>query len=463
MSRRTRVLLVNPWIHDFAAYDYWMRPLGLLYLAGVLSEAGLQVDFVDCVDRFAPELAGVHTQDFPKSKEDGRGRLLRTEIPKPEALRNVPRRFSRYGMTPDMFRSRLAKTELPALILVTSMMTYWYTGVAETISVLQDAFPGVPILLGGIYATLLTKHAETYSGASHVCSGESENTIVALISRISGCSITPRHYNSLDDYPLPLYSLLSNTESLPLLTSRGCPFRCRYCASFRVMQRYRTRDPLRVADEIDKHRSEFGARDFAFYDDALLLGKETHFHVIMREVIQRGIEVAFHMPNAIHGAEVDEKTAVLMREGGCETIRIGLETSHAERQRSSGGKISSRDYSSAMNNLEKAGYARMDIETYIMMGLPGQTAGEVEESIRFVNGEGGTVRLVSYTPIPGTDYWPQALRLEPALEHEPLLQNNSIFPLRGHFMQSGDFARLKNLARELNSRLGVRISPGRSE
>jgi hypothetical protein len=35
-SAEKSILLVNPWIHDFAAYDLWMKPLGLLYLGGIL-------------------------------------------------------------------------------------------------------------------------------------------------------------------------------------------------------------------------------------------------------------------------------------------------------------------------------------------------------------------------------------------------------------------------------------------
>jgi len=49
MARRT-LLLVNPWIHDFAAYDFWVRPLGLLVLASLLRESGCGVRLVDCLD-----------------------------------------------------------------------------------------------------------------------------------------------------------------------------------------------------------------------------------------------------------------------------------------------------------------------------------------------------------------------------------------------------------------------------
>ncbi len=47
-----RILLVNPWIHDFAAYDFWATPLGLLTLGAMLRDHGARVSYVDCLDRF---------------------------------------------------------------------------------------------------------------------------------------------------------------------------------------------------------------------------------------------------------------------------------------------------------------------------------------------------------------------------------------------------------------------------
>ena len=52
------ILLVNPWIHDFAAYDFWAKPLGLLALAALLRSHGLSVSYIDCLDRFHPGAAG---------------------------------------------------------------------------------------------------------------------------------------------------------------------------------------------------------------------------------------------------------------------------------------------------------------------------------------------------------------------------------------------------------------------
>jgi hypothetical protein len=50
-SDAPHILLINPWIHDFAAYDVWAKPLGLLTLAAILREHGCRLTYIDCLDR----------------------------------------------------------------------------------------------------------------------------------------------------------------------------------------------------------------------------------------------------------------------------------------------------------------------------------------------------------------------------------------------------------------------------
>jgi len=114
-----RVLLINPWIHDFAAYDFWLRPMGLLYLASRLRRWGFEVHFVDCLDRYNPRLLERQKRSLPRGKADGRGMFDKEEIPKPPVLREVPRRYSRYGLPPDIFLEELASLPEPNVILVT--------------------------------------------------------------------------------------------------------------------------------------------------------------------------------------------------------------------------------------------------------------------------------------------------------------------------------------------------------
>ena len=127
-SDAPHILLVNPWIHDFTAYDFWAKPLGLLTLAAILRKQGCRLSYIDCLDRFHPRAPQI---DSPTRY--GCGPFRKTRISKPAAFKDVPRRFSRYGIDPAWLREDLNRIDAPDIILVTSAMTYWYTGVQETI------------------------------------------------------------------------------------------------------------------------------------------------------------------------------------------------------------------------------------------------------------------------------------------------------------------------------------------
>ena len=73
------ILLINPWVYDFAAYDLWAKPLGLLYLAALLERNGWTIHYIDCLDIHHPALkiAGIQK---PKRRLDHRGHFYREEV-----------------------------------------------------------------------------------------------------------------------------------------------------------------------------------------------------------------------------------------------------------------------------------------------------------------------------------------------------------------------------------------------
>ena len=210
------ILLINPWIHDFAAYDFWAKPMGLLIIASMLRHHGIQVSYIDCLDRFHPRAL----KTDPGARY-GRGPYQKTRIPKPAGLRDVPRYYSRYGIKPQWFKDDLLRHGRPDLVLVTSLMTYWYPGVQETIETIRSMFPRTPIVLGGIYARLCPDHARKRSGADHVVDGPAEKNLFSLVHRFTGYSVTPSFDPEVpDSYPYPALDLQTILNYVPLLTSK---------------------------------------------------------------------------------------------------------------------------------------------------------------------------------------------------------------------------------------------------
>ncbi len=443
MGNRT-FLLVNPWIADFAAYDLWVRPLGLFTLASLLRAAGHRVEMIDCLDG-----GGDETRRPPKRGAWGQGKFFSEEIPSPEALRPVRKRYRRYGMTPARFRERLVARSRPDAVLVSSMMTYWYPGVADAIRVIRVAWPGVPVILGGNYATLCEGHARWATGADLVLTGEGERVLPAALADLLGGSFDlDVDGGDLDRYPYPALDLSGRLDAVPVLTSRGCPFRCTYCASALLNRGFRVRDPIRVVDEIEHWHRRYGTVDFAFYDDALLVDAPRRAVPMLEEILRRGLACRFHCPNGLHVRDVSPRLASLMFRAGFRTIRFGFETASAARQETTGGKVTTDELRQAAAYLREAGYAPRDIGVYLLCGLPGQQACEVQCGIDLVAASGARPILAEYSPIPGTPLWNEALRhARYDIAAEPLFHNNSLLPCLERGISPAEFQALKNRAR----------------
>jgi len=345
---------------------------------------------------------------------------------------------------------RLSLIEEPDLICITSGMTYWYPGVFKLIEITKKFFKKVPIILGGIYATLCHEHAQKHSGADIVLKGGREWEALELIGELTQFKPSIQHPESgINDLPYPAFDLYPQLDYICISTSRGCPFQCTYCASPFLTRGFFRKDPLKVVEEIDYWTTQFHINNIAFYDDALLIEPSRHIIPILKEIIKRGIHCNFHTPNGLHIKEIDEEVANLLFRTGFKTIRLGFETSDEATQIETGGKVDNQDFRQAIKHLKRAGYSGEEIGVYIMVGLPGQRVGEVDESIAFVKETGAKPMLVEYSPIPHTPLFEKAKTMSPFdLESEPLFHNNSILPCQWDGFTMADYKRLKEELRK---------------
>lgn len=439
------ILCINPWIHDFAAFDFWAKPLGLLSIAAILRENGLKISYIDCLDRFHPNEPGT-----PKLMWDGRGPFRKTQIPMPAGLGHISRKFSRYGILQEWFSADLKRLEKPDLIFVTSLMTYWASGVKETIETVKGVYPDVPIVLGGIYASLCHDHAVRTSGADLVVKGQGEPLLKGILKKFTGFDLRDgRLLESPIDLgilPFPALDLQHKLTYAPVLTSRGCPFSCEYCASSYLEPVLRRRPPETVYKEINHWHGKYSIRNFAFYDDALLVDPDDHAFPLFEKIIASGMDLNFHTPNALHIRAVTKKAAELMFRSGFKTIRLGLETTEFNAQRSYDKKVAENEFLTAVDNLKTAGFDKKQIGAYLLCGLPGQNIEKLEASMQFVRQTGVLPVLAYYTPIPYTPLWETAIQNSryDLLQH-PIFTNNTIFPCVGSDQDLRRISQLKNL------------------
>jgi len=445
MSDSPHVLCVNPWIHDFAAFDFWLKPLGLLSLAAILRQAGIRVSFIDCLDRYHPR----ETEPV-RTAWDGRGPFRKTPVALadmlPSSAGHLPRirkPFSRYGILPKWFLKDLSTLDRPDLIFVTSLMTYWASGVAETISMIRSVFPDVPVVLGGKYATLCQDHAIAFSGADHVVAGQGEPVLAEIVARLTGFPL--RLDTRPEDPPFPALDLCSKLTYAPVLTARGCPFSCEYCASSFLEPRMIRRSVDRVFDEICHWHHRYKVKNIAFYDDALLVNGPGHAYPLMEKIIESDLSLFFHTPNALHIREITAEAADLMFRAGFKTIRLGLETAAFSKDRRHDVKVRADEFFRAVTALKTAGFESGQIGAYLLCGLPDQNLDDVADSMAFVRNAGILPVLAHYTPIPHTPMWETAVsgaRFD--LNRHPVFANNSLFPCVPSEQDRHRISQLKN-------------------
>ncbi|MBW1779817.1 MAG: cobalamin-dependent protein [Deltaproteobacteria bacterium] len=444
------LILINPWIYDFAAYDLWSKPLGLLYLAGYMRACGAHVHLIDCLDVHHPDMLRHPSSKPPQRRSYGTGKFWKAAVPKPSLLQDIPRPYSRYGLFPDVFERELRRVTKPSAILVTSLMTYWYPGVQEAIRLAKEVHPGVPVILGGIYARLCPEHAVMNSGADRVVSGHGPASLAAALDE---CGI---HIpvNRPDDVPTPYpaFDLLTKIDYVCIMTSSGCPCRCQYCASHFLYPELRRREPEEVLEEIVYWHREFGVQNFAFYDDALLAGLGNHTAGLLEGLARLDLNLRFHTPNALHVRGVTGEIARLMRRTGFQTIRLGLETSDMPLHRDLDNKVSTGDFERTMYHLRKARFDPRDMGAYVLIGLPEQDVDSIVQTIHFVGENGAVPYLSEYSPIPHTSLWEKAVASSDYdLQSEPLFHNNTLLPCWDD-TQKKDLSRLKRLVSDIRER-----------
>ena len=419
-----RALLVNPWIFDFAAYDFWLKPLGLLYVGAALKKMGIEVELIDLLNRHDKDLPKFTR--VPKDKYYGTGKFPSEIIDKPEVLRKIPRNYKRYGAPEEYLEWKLANLDKPDIVFVTSSMTYWYPGVRATIRTIRNILGNVPIVLGGVYARILPRHAQLKSGADVIFRDSDLAKLGEVVSQLKRKHTEvpfKKWFQELD----PAYEMYDRVGYLVFTTSVGCPYKCSYCISPKLWT-YERREPVRVVDTIEKYVNIFPVKDIVFFDDAILVESERHFKPLLKELIARQISARFHLPNGVHARLIDEEVAELMKEAGFKTVRLGYETSGSLQIRT-GGKVFDADVVRAARILRKSGFTSREVQAYVMINMPGQSVEDIERAMKVCLNEGISVSLNEYTPIKGTlDYTrliEQNLLTE---ETDPLLLNNSVLP-----------------------------------
>jgi radical SAM superfamily enzyme YgiQ (UPF0313 family) len=265
--------------------------------------------------------------------------------------------------------------------------------------------PEIKIIGGGPLMTALSEKVISYPQIDIGVIGEGEETLYRLLTGAPGdygaidgiafktdgsIKVNPKtsFIENLDSLPFLDYSLidmqpyfdlqkkLDVPRSIFMTTSRGCAFRCTYCASpFLWPGRVRRHSVDRIIDEIMYHRSKFRKINIGFLDDSFFADKKW-ISEFLDKIPGTGLSYSC-IGRADH---INEETIGRLAETGCNFVSIGVETGSENKQKELKKFLS---LGTVMKTVRLFHRHNIYCRCFFMIGFPGETFSEMAETINF--------------------------------------------------------------------------------
>lgn len=247
---------------------------------------------------------------------------------------------------------------------------------------------------------------------AEILSGKDPSLIEGIIYRKDG-NVVQNHarewLTDLDALPFPNYDSFDSMnsgkiENWPLVTSRGCPYTCTYCNVPTVIGRkFRIRSGENILEELRYAHEKYGATEFKVLDDNFTLQMD-RAKDICRLFIEEKLNMKWTCPNGIRADRLDEELCRLMKQAGCYSISIGVESGDPEVF----DKIKKGEH---LEDVEKgiklAQAAGIKVHGFFIIGLIGSTYEADKRSMEFAKRVGITASWGVLVPYPGTEVWEQ--------------------------------------------------------
>ena len=305
-----------------------------------------------------------------------------------------------------------------------------YPKVQKILPLVKELNPKIITIIGGAHPSAMPKAMLEENPCLDIAViGEGEYTLLEIAEKVRGKKPlrgiegtvvrekgkiivnNPRAYiANIDEIPFPARELLKPPSEyrhttirrgkgilIPMITSRGCPFKCAYCDQSVFTKGWRGHSADYIICEIKMLKEKYGAEVVSFEDDNFALSKERTIE-LCKKMIDQKLNVKWS--GCIRIDRIDEEIISWMKKAGCWIIYVGIESDSPEMLKSINKNIIPSQIINALNIANKYG---IDVYGSFIIGMPGDTVESIKRRVKFACKlplTGITFNL--FTPYPNT-------------------------------------------------------------
>ena len=301
---------------------------------------------------------------------------------------------------------------------------------------IKQVKPDTVVVLGGYHPTFEYKSVLAEPSVDVVVRGEGEYTLLELVqtieiggdlSCVKGLAFHDKDDNSLvltpdrpiiqnlDELPFPAFHLFPmekyrilniTTNVATIITTRGCPMQCSFCSSAALHGNHlRRRSYENVCDEIELRLKDQNIDTIAFMDDTFTLNKK-FVRNFCEEIQRRNLKFWWGCTSRVD--TLDEELLQMMKDAGCITIFIGVESADQQMLEKMNKNITVSKTERAFKLARKVGIRTI---ASCVIGMPEDTKKTIKQTIDFVKKLNTNYALYSLaTPYPGTRFYNETFK-----------------------------------------------------
>jgi anaerobic magnesium-protoporphyrin IX monomethyl ester cyclase len=303
-----------------------------------------------------------------------------------------------------------------------------YIYVWNIIKKLKDREPHKPVIVGGVHATVFPDHILENTSADACVVGEGEEVLLSIVSGVEWFEIDgirtrlfdngmAQQMPCLDIFPFPdrsaidyysylvprTFGYMANVQREgSIITGRGCPFSCAFCASNNIYNgKVRYHSPEYVVEELVLLKEQYDVEMVNFLDDTFILNKK-RVSDICDLIIKRGLNMKWFCLTRVD--TIDKELLLKMKVAGCLSLAIGFESGSDRILKQMNKKVTVEQAKESIKIIASTGLL---INGQLIVGFPTETKKDIELTAKFIKDcpEVDTFGLHIFQPFPGTDVW----------------------------------------------------------